>query len=97
MGAELQTSHDVAAPDLAELQQLSFLDVFLYNAKPSFEIAKWIAKHIAWQNMKITAIIQQTKKLNAYITLIFAPTGARPRGGRTPFGEIIRQMQVARL
>ncbi len=39
---------------------LGFLRIFLYNAKPSFEIAKWMAKHMLWQNMKINKIMQKT-------------------------------------
>ena len=39
---------------------LSVLLIFLYNAKPSFEIAKWMAKDMLWQNMKINKIIQKT-------------------------------------
>ena len=41
---------------------LGFFRIFLYNAKPSFEIAKWMAKHMLWQNMKINKIIQQKLK-----------------------------------
>ena len=36
--------------------------MFLFNAKPSFEIAKWMAKHMLWQNMKINKIMQKIKK-----------------------------------
>ena len=39
---------------------LGFLRIFLYNAKPSFEIAKWMAKNMLWQNMKIIKIMQNT-------------------------------------
>ena len=38
---------------LHSCKKLSFLLIFLYNAKPSFEIAKWMAKDMLWQNMKI--------------------------------------------
>ena len=46
------------SPDFARL--LGCLLVFLYNAKPSFEIAKWMAKNMLWQNMKINNIMQKT-------------------------------------
>jgi len=39
---------------------LGVLLIFLYNAKPSFEIAKWMAKNMLWQNMKINKIMQKT-------------------------------------
>ena len=38
----------------------SFLHIFSYNAKPSFEIAKRMAKNMLWQNMKINKILQKT-------------------------------------
>ena len=38
---------------------LVFLRIFLYNAKPSFEIAKWMAKNMLWQNMKINKFMQK--------------------------------------
>ena len=47
-------------PDFTRLPKLSFLLIFLYNAKPSFEIAKWMAKDMLWQNMKINKILQKT-------------------------------------
>ena len=46
------------SPDFARL--LGCLRIFLYNAKPSFEIVKWMAKHMLWQNMKINQIMQKT-------------------------------------
>ena len=73
-------------------KKLSFLLIFLYNAKPSFEIAKWMAKDMLWQNMKINKILQKTWKLKAYITRILAPKGGRPRSGRPPFGSNIGLM-----
>ena len=45
---------------LQVVRLLGFLRIFLYNAKPSFEIAKWMAKHMLWQNMKINKIMQKT-------------------------------------
>ena len=54
----------VAKPRLSLTLQyfrfLGFLLIFLYNAKPSFEIAKWMAKDMLWQNMKINKILQKT-------------------------------------
>ena len=41
-------------------KQLGCLLIFLCNAKPSCEIAKWMAKHMLWQNMKINKIMQTT-------------------------------------
>ena len=69
---------------------LGFLRIFLYNAKPSFEIAKWMATNMLWQNAKINKIMQQTKKNN--ISQILAPKGGRPRSGRPDFGASIGLM-----
>ena len=41
-------------------KEVSCLRVFLYNAKPSFEIAKWMANNMLWQNIKINKIMQKT-------------------------------------
>ena len=35
---------------LQAFRLLGFLRIFVYNAKPSFEITKWMAKHMLWQN-----------------------------------------------
>ena len=37
------------------------LQILSYSAKKSFEIAKSMAKHMQWQNMKINKIMQKHK------------------------------------
>ena len=39
---------------------LYFLRIVLYNAKPSFEIAKVMSNNLLWQNMTINKIMQKT-------------------------------------
>ena len=48
----------LTSPDFARL--LGCLLIFLCDAKPSFEIAKWMAKNMLWQDMKINNIMQKT-------------------------------------
>ena len=64
---------------------LGFLLIFLYNAKPSFEIAKWMAKNMLWQNMKINKIMQKPKNLKTYISQILAPKGGAAAKRPPPF------------
>ena len=66
-------------------EKLSCSLMFLYNAKPSFEIAKWMSRNMLWQNMKINKIMQKPENLKTYISRILAPKEGRPRSGRPLF------------
>jgi len=70
---------------------LGFLLIFLYNAKPSFEISKWMAKHMLCENMKINKIIQKTSNLATYIKPIFEPKEGRPLRGRPLLVQVLER------
>ena len=74
---------DILHLSLQGCNKLPILLIFLYNAKPSFDIAKWIANNTLWQNMKIIKTIQKAlHKFKTYLRLTFTPKGGRPLRGR---------------